>query len=85
MEGIFREWEMSKINSAPVLSDCDRAPRENTVFVRDDNSMVRVDFIRNGWVYFVSWRGGDECGNPIRMTVDNFWAAIVAEGMRYGQ
>jgi len=67
---------MSSLN----LADITPAPGDR--YIRNDGAEVRVDVVRDGWVYFVSWRPGAETGCPIRMPLDVFVASIRAERMR---
>jgi hypothetical protein len=45
----------------------------------DDGSMVRIDMIRDGEVYFMAFRLGEETGAPTRMTVALFTEAVEVE------
>ena len=40
---------------------------------------IRIDDVRNGWVYFVQWTGDADIGAPTRMTMETFVAALAKE------
>lgn len=46
------------------------------------NGDVRVDMVKHGWVYFVSWRPEQEFGRPTRMPIETFQRACWEHGMK---
>lgn len=43
---------------------------------------VRVDMVKGGWVFFVSWRPEQEFGRPTRMPIETFQHACLEHGMK---
>lgn len=57
------------------------APVKNQILMNAEGAMIRVDRVVDGQVYYVAWRVGQECGNPLRKTVDVFMQRCADEGM----
>jgi hypothetical protein len=53
----------------------------NQTYTSPDGSKLRVDLVKDGQVYFVSWRPDQKYGCPIRMPVETFKRALVTHGM----
>lgn len=50
-------------------------------YTRPDGSLVRVDMVKDGWVYFASWRPEQAEPCLIRMPMATFLGALELEGM----
>lgn len=53
-----------------------------STYTRDDGAFIRIDQIKEGWVYFRSWRGGNNERAMRRMKTEVFLDAIRKAGMR---
>lgn len=57
------------------------AVKAGQYFSRPDGARLRIDAVKNGQVFYVAWRPGEDEGNPIRMIIPDFKIALRKERM----
>lgn len=57
-------------------------PAEGQWYRNAPGDAVRVDCVRNGWVYFSAWNRHSDTGKLMRMGAERFLEALEASAMR---